>query len=205
MLGAAGAAWGLAADRLAARWPAHEGGTVRRIDWRTLAVVLFGFATGWALLLRWSELRDVAVIAAYLTLLVLLLATDLDQRILPDALTLPMIPAALALLVAGWDPLLAVRELGLASGLAAGVAFPLLLLAGSIVFRGGLGLGDLKLLISVGLFSGVGALLRGLIAASLAFGVVLLFLLALRRVSLRSYVPFGPVIIVAAAIASLAP
>jgi hypothetical protein len=35
--------------------------------------------------------------------------------------------------------------------------------------------------------------------------VVLLVLLGLRRVALRSYVPFGPVIIVAAALAALAP
>ncbi len=154
---------------------------------------------------RWSEPRDVALVAAYVAALVLLLATDLDQRILPDTLTLPLIPAALATLLVGWDPLLAGKEFGLASGLAAGLAFPLLLFAVSAVFRGGLGLGDVKLLVSVGLFSGVSALLRGLLIASLGFGVLLVVLLALRRVALRSYVPFGPVIIVAAAIAAVAP
>ena len=145
------------------------------------------------------------MVAAYVGALVLLLATDLDQRILPDALTLPLIPAALAVLLLGWDPLLAGKEFGLVSGLAAGLAFPLLLFAGSVVFRGGLGLGDVKLLVSVGLFSGVSALLGGLLVASLGFGVLLVVLLALRRVALRSYVPFGPVIIVASAIAALAP
>jgi len=85
------------------------------------------------------------------------------------------------------------------------VAFPLLLFAGSVVFRGGLGLGDVKLLVSVGLLSGVSALLSGLLIASLAFGVILVVLLAVGRVGLRSYVPFGPVIIVAAAIGAVAP
>jgi len=133
-----------------------------------------------------------------------LLATDLDQRLLPDAITLPMIPIALAVLLFGWDPLLANKSLGLPSGLVAGIAFPALLLVGSAVFHGGLGWGDVKLLVSVGLVSGVSALLVSLLVASLAFGVVLVGLLAFRRVGLRSYVPFGPVIIVAAAIAVLA-
>ena len=166
-------------------------------------MVIFGLLAGSALAQRWSEPRDLAVVGVYVAALVLLLATDLDQRILPDVVTLPMIPVALALLVAGWDPLLADKPLGLASGLAAGIAFPLLLAAGSAVFRGGLGSGDVKLLVSVGLFSGLTALFRGLLFASLGFGIVLLVLLVLRRVALRSYVPFGPVIIVAAAVAAL--
>ena len=175
------------------------------MDWRTAVVVLFGAITGAALAMRWSEPRDLAIVAAYVGALVLLLATDLDQRLLPDVVTLPMIPVALVILLLGWDPLLAEKEFGLLSGLAAGVAFPLVLFAGSAVFRGGLGLGDVKLLVSVGLLSGVSALLSGLLIASLAFGVILVVLLAVGRVGLRSYVPFGPVIIVAAAIGAVAP
>ena len=175
------------------------------LDWRTAVVVLFGGIAGAALAVRWIEPRDVVIVAAYVGALVLLLATDLDQRMLPDAVTLPMIPAALVILLLGWDPLLAGKEFGLASGLAAGIAFPLLLFAGSAVLRGGLGLGDVKLLVSVGLVSGVSALLSGLLIASLSFGALLVVLLALGRVALRSYVPFGPVIILAAAIAALAP
>jgi leader peptidase (prepilin peptidase)/N-methyltransferase len=178
-------------------------GPLRPIDWRTLVLVGFGFAAGFGLAYRYAEPRDLAVVGAYLVALTLLLATDLDQRLLPDALTLPMIPAALAVLLFGWDPVLADKALGLPSGLAAGVVFPALLLVGSIVFHGGLGWGDVKLLVSVGLVSGVSALLVSLLAASLAFGVVLVGLLAARRVGLRSYVPFGPVIILAGAIAVL--
>ena len=166
---------------------------------------IFGLLVGWGLTQRWSEPRDLAMVGVYVAALVLLLATDLDQRILPDVVTLPMIPAALVILIAGWDPLLADKPLGVASGLVAGVGFPLLLAVGSAVFRGGLGLGDVKLLVSVGLFSGITALFRGLLFASLGFGLVLVVLLAVRRVALRSYVPFGPVIVVAAAIAALAP
>lgn len=165
----------------------------------------FGFAAGFGLVYRWSQPRDLVLVGLYVAALTLLLATDLDQRLLPDALTLPMIPIALAVLLFGWDPVLSAKALGLASGLVAGIAFPLLLLGGSAVIHGGLGWGDVKLLVSVGLVSGVSALLVSLLVASLAFGLVLVALLASRRVGLRSYVPFGPVIILAAAIAVLAP
>ena len=42
--GILGLAWGLASDRLAARWPAHEDGSVRPIDWRTPVVGVLGAA-----------------------------------------------------------------------------------------------------------------------------------------------------------------
>ena len=196
--------WGFVADRIAARWPAHETSGVRPPDWRTGAVAAFGTLSAAAAAVRWTELRDLALVGAMLAALVLLLATDLDQRLLPDEITLPMIPAALAVLILGWDPLLSGKTLGLLSGLAAGIVFPLLFLAGSTVLRGGLGLGDVKLLVSVGLFAGLTALFRGLLLASLGFGAVLLVLLVTRRLALRSYVPFGPVIIFAAALAAVA-
>jgi len=196
--------WGFVADRVAARWPAHETSGVRPPDWRTGAVAAFGALSAAAAAVRWTELRDLATVGAMLAALVLLLATDLDQRLLPDEITLPMIPAALAVLILGWDPLLSGKTLGLVSGLVAAIVFPLLFLAGSTVLRGGLGLGDVKLLVSVGLFAGLTALFRGLLLASLGFGAVLLVLLVTRRLALRSYVPFGPVIIFAAALAAVA-
>ena len=44
VLGCVGAAWGLLADRIGARWPAHEDRPVRGIDWRTPVVALLGGA-----------------------------------------------------------------------------------------------------------------------------------------------------------------
>jgi leader peptidase (prepilin peptidase)/N-methyltransferase len=168
-------------------------------------VVVFGLAAAALLPVRWSETRDLLLVGLYLATLTVLLATDLDQRILPDALTLPLIPIALAVLLFDWDPLLANKDLGLVSGLAASLVFPALLYAGSAILHGGLGLGDVKLLVGVGLVSGVSRLLGGLLAASLGFGAVLAVLVIGRRIGLRSFVPFGPVIIVAAAVAALAP
>lgn len=201
--GIAGAAWGLLADRIAARWPAHEGGLVRRMDWRTVAVVVGSAVTFALLLARWPDPGDRLVLAVYLAALMVLLATDLDQRLLPDLVTLPLIGYALVVLVLGWDPLVADKELGLASAIAAGVGAPIVLLLTDRLFGGALGMGDVKLAVSLGLMSGVSRLLAGFLVATLVGAVVLLLLMAMGRLGRRSVVPFGPILIGAAVAAAM--
>jgi len=203
--GAAGAVVGLLADRLAARWPEHEMPGVRGIDWRTIVVVALSAAAFSALPLRFSAPRDLALSVAFFAALVVLLATDLDQRLLPDEVTLPLIPIGLAVLLLGWNPVVASKDMALASGLLAGVGAPAFLAATGALFRGSLGMGDLKLAAGLGLACGVSQLVAGFIIASLAAGVILLALLATRRVGLRTAIPFGPILIVAAFLAVLRP
>jgi leader peptidase (prepilin peptidase)/N-methyltransferase len=203
--GAAGAGWGVVADRLSARWPAHAGGVVRGVDWRTLAVVVASALTFALLLARWPATGDRLVLGLYLGALMVLLATDLDQRLLPDVITLPLIPFALVVLVLGLDPLLAGKDLGLVSGLLAGIGAPALLLITDRLFGGGLGMGDVKLAVSIGLMCGVSRLLAGFLLATVAGAAVLLALMALRRVGRRTAVPFGPILIGAGVIASILP
>jgi leader peptidase (prepilin peptidase)/N-methyltransferase len=204
-LGLGGAAYGFLADRLAARWPEHEDGHVRQADWRTALVVVLAGGAFLALPARFSEPRDLAVEAAFFAALVVLLATDLDQRLLPDEITLPLIPAALLVLLIGWNPVLAGKDLGLASGLAAAVLAPLFLGVTGVLFRGALGMGDIKLAVSLGLACGISQLVAGFIVASLAASVVLVALLVSRRLGLRSAIPFGPILILAAFLAVLRP
>jgi len=71
------------------------------------------------------------------------------------------------------------------------------------VLRGQLGWGDLKLAVGLGLMCGVSKLFVGLLFASIGFSVVLIGLIAVRRLSLKSAVPFGPVLIFAALAAVL--
>ncbi len=101
--------------------------------------------------------------------LIVLLATDLDQKILPDWVTLPLIVLTGAWLVAGWSPLLAGKDLGIASGIAAGILAPLFLFVSDRILRGDLGDGDLKLAVSVGLLTGISLLVTGLLVASILF------------------------------------
>jgi leader peptidase (prepilin peptidase)/N-methyltransferase len=200
-----GAIIGFAADRLAARWPAHAGGAIRRMDWRT-AVVTIGAAVAFGLLAaRWTEPRDLAVLGIWFAALTLLLATDLDQRLLPDLVTLPLIPFALIVVLLGWDPLLAGKSLGIVSGIVAGVLAPIGLLVSDRLFGGSLGLGDVKLSVSLGLMCGIYLLIAGFLVASVVFAVVLGVLIVLGRLKLSSHIPFGPILILAGVFAALVP
>ena len=196
IVGVVGAAWGLVADRIGARWPAHEDGRVRAVDWRTLVVALLGAAALAALPLRVTDLGQVLLFGGYFLALTLLLATDLDQRLLPDLVTLPLIGVTLIAAVAGWNPLVT-GQLGWA--VLAALAIPGLLFAVSIPFgTGAIGIGDLKLLVSVGLLTGLARSIAGLVVGALAAGAVIGGLLVLRRVTLRTYIPFGPFLIIGA-------
>ena len=132
-----------------------------------------------------------------------MLATDLDQRLLPDELTLPLIVFAAGVLLINASPALADKSLGLASGIGAGIGAPVLLLVSDRVLGGQLGLGDVKLSISLGLMFGVSALFYGLLIAGVGFSVVLVGLIVARRLSLKSVVPFGPVLVLAGFVAAL--
>jgi leader peptidase (prepilin peptidase)/N-methyltransferase len=190
----AGAAWGLASDRIAVRWPAHdpgEGG--RRPGWRTAVTIGASAVAFGVLAARSPEPATFAIVAAWFAVLVLLFAVDLDQRLLPDVLTFPSIGVAAVLLATGLNPLVRGEEVG---AVAAAIVFPAVLFALSIPFgSGALGLGDVKLMVAAGLVAGFSRTLTGLLAGALLAGVVLAVLVVLRRITLRTYVPFGPFLI----------
>lgn len=194
VLGGVGLLWGLVADRLAAHWPAKASG-VRPVDWRSLVVVLASATAFVVLGLRFAGAAATGVLLGlYVAGLIVLLATDLDQRLLPDAITLPLAGYALVLDLVGASPFLG--SLGLLGAALAAILYPSLLYLLSLPFGpGALGLGDVKLLVSAGLLLGLGRGLVALLAGAIAAGLVIAGLLAIRRISLRSYVPFGPFLI----------
>ena len=202
-----GGLFGLGADRLAARWPVHEDGAVRAPDWRTPAVVLGGAASFGLLAARWSDPLDLAVLGIYVAALIVLLATDLDQKLLPDLITFPLMGYALLVLVLGLNPVLAgksqvlIAEGDLTAVLAA-VAAPALLAVTDRLFRGALGMGDLKLAVSLGLMFGLTQLFVGFLIGTVAFAAVVLALVLTRRVSMKTAVPFGPALIAAGVLAA---
>jgi leader peptidase (prepilin peptidase)/N-methyltransferase len=202
--GVLGAVLGVVFDRLSTRWPDHEDDYHRGWpDWRTVVVAVAGAAVGFAVATRYSEPRDLAILAVYCAALLLLFATDLDQKLLPDMITLPLIVFCGVVLAANWAPPLADKSLSLASGLAAAAGLPIFLFVSDRLLHGDLGAGDLKLAVSVGLMSGVSNAFVGIVAASIGFSALLIVLIALRRLSLKSAVPFGPVLIITGFIAVL--
>jgi prepilin signal peptidase PulO-like enzyme (type II secretory pathway) len=196
VLAAIGLALGLAADRLATRWPEHdeEHPPGRPIDWRTVACGLFGaFALG-SLGNRFADDPvALALFGLWFVTLIVGLATDLDQRILPNILTLPVIPIAVVYALSGQNPLVGSELL---PALAMATIAPAALYVASIPFgEGAFGQGDVKLLVGVGLMSGGIRAFTGVVSGLFAAGIVLAILLALRRITIRTYIPYGPFLI----------
>jgi leader peptidase (prepilin peptidase)/N-methyltransferase len=194
--GLAGLGWGFGADRLAARWPAHEDDSIRPIDWRTPVVVALSAVAFGGTVIRFAESPvELAVVGLYVAALIVLFATDLDQRLLPDVITLPLVAFALLVYVVGASPFVHTVE-DFAWAVGAAVVVPLALFLLAIPFgQGAIGQGDLKLLVSVGLLTGSGKLFYALVAGALMAGLTVAILLFVRRISMKSFVPYGPFLI----------
>lgn len=195
-LGAVGLVLGILSDRLATRWPEHDEETPagRPIGWRTAVCAAFGAFAFAILPTRFAgDPLALALFGAWFATLVVGMATDLDQRLLPDILTLPVIPVALVYAVSGRNPLVGPE---LVPALIVATAVPLVLYLLSIPFgEGAFGIGDVKLLVGVGLMSGAIRAFTGLVSGLLAAGIVLVVLLVTRRVTMKSYIPYGPFLI----------
>ena len=195
-LGIGGALLGFIADRWATRWPEHdeEHPAGRAVDWRTVVCAAVGGVAFGLLPGRFAtDGLAVVLFGAWFVAMIVGLATDLDQRLLPNAVTLPVIPAALAYALTGLDPLVG-RDL--IPALLAAAIIPAVLYLPSIPFgAGAFGLGDVKFLAGMGLMVGGERGLGGTVVGLLLAGVVLLVLLVTRRIGRRSYVPFGPFLI----------
>jgi leader peptidase (prepilin peptidase)/N-methyltransferase len=129
---------------------------------------------------------------------------DLQRHLLPDRLTVPALLCAAVLLglaaVAEGDASAYARAWACAGGM-----FVVYLLL-ALVYPAGLGLGDVKLAASLGLllgWLGWSAAVVGLLAAFVVGGLVGVVLLALRRATRRSAVPFGPSMLLGALVAVL--
>jgi leader peptidase (prepilin peptidase)/N-methyltransferase len=195
-IGGAFAIAGALAERLASIWPPDEARR-RPIGWRTALLALVSGLVAAGVVAR-SQLPWWAT-GGYLVLLALLLvltATDLEQRRLPHLVLDPLIVLAVLFVPfnPGVDPLMAFI------GAAAAVGFLGVLALG---VRGGLALGDLYLVAPIGLMLGWPAIFTALFAAAFLSAGTGLILLATRRAGMRSYIPFGPFLVAGAAIVLL--
>jgi leader peptidase (prepilin peptidase)/N-methyltransferase len=202
VFGAAGLIWGVASDRISARWPAHEDGSVRRVGWRSVVVAVFAVAALAAIPIRFGDPGQRLLFGVYFGVCVLLMATDLDQRLMPDVLTLPLIALGAVALVWGGDSLVSRSPAWMAVLGAIGV--PALLFIASLPFgAGAFGGGDVKFLVAVGLLNGLVRIVLAVFAGAILSGVVIFALLLARRITLKSYVPFGPFLIAGAVWAAM--
>jgi len=196
-----GGIWGIVADRIATRWPEHDEPELpgdRPPGWRTVVNGTIGAVAMGALPGRFDDTAQLALFGAWFLVLTLLLATDLDQRLLPSAITLPLIVVALIVAVSG----VAVDlhdTFGLAGAIGIAIAIPLGMYLISIPFGvDAVGQGDLILLVSVGLFEGLVRTITGIVVGAFLGGVVIAALILTRRVTRRTYIPYGPFLIIGA-------
>ncbi|MGE5559837.1 MAG: prepilin peptidase [Chloroflexota bacterium] len=136
------------------------------------------------------------LVAAWVTIFVGIVAffTDIDSRIIPNALTVPAIIAGLALAAATGR--LASSLLGLA---VCGGGFLIIGLIGA----GKLGGGDIKLAAAIGAILGLKAGAAAVLAGVIAGALIGIALIAFRRATLKSYIPFAPPLTVAAVVVAL--
>jgi leader peptidase (prepilin peptidase) / N-methyltransferase len=137
-----------------------------------------------------------AALPAYLYLAAVGLALaliDLDVKRLPDVLTLPSYPVAVALL--GLAALLGSDSGSFPRAVLGGVAMFGLYFALCFAYPAGMGFGDVKLAGVLGLYTawlGWGVWALGLFLGFFYGGLVSVLLVALRRGGRKTQVPFGP-------------
>ena len=126
---------------------------------------------------------------------------DLDVHRLPDRIVLPSYPVLVVLLaVASWGEADFGALLRAAIGGAALFAFYFVVM---VVYPAGMGFGDAKLAGLLGLalgWIGWGALVVGAFAAFLVGGLLSIALLVTHRATRKSGIPFGPFMVLGAAI-----
>lgn len=135
-----------------------------------------------------------ALHSAWMSVFLLVTVTDLEHRLILNAVMYPAI--ALALAAALFTPDLSWRAV-LIGGVVGFVFFYLAALAGNAFFgSGALGFGDVTLAAFIGLITGFPIVVLALVLGILAGGVITLLLLVTRIRSLRSAVPYGPFLVV---------
>lgn len=193
---------GLVADRAARRFPwtfaeADRGGAVPPPATAAGAALLFALVA-----VRFGPVWELPAFLLLAGVAVLLALIDLRHHLLPDRVVLPAIAAGAVLLtLAG-----VIERDGAAilrAGIAAVVLFAVFLVL-ALVAPSGLGMGDVKLAALLGLYLGwLGwdVVVLGAAAGFVVQAVLALLLLATRRIGLKGELPFGPAMLLGAAVA----
>jgi leader peptidase (prepilin peptidase)/N-methyltransferase len=163
--------------------------------WRMVALPAIGGETPWVYPL-------IAIQLVSLLLLIPVTFIDIDHYIIPDAITIPGIVAALgaALLPGGMTPLESV--LGLLVG---GGSLLLTGLLGEWLFKKkeAMGGGDIKLMAFLGAAWGAKVALLGIVLGSMAGAIIGGLLMALRQLREDRRIPFGPFLAIGTVVAVL--
>lgn len=175
----------------------------QRLLWVELGnAILFAFLY-WHYGLGW----ELALVAVYCCLFITLLLIDLEHGILPNKLVYPGMIIALAIAalgsVFGFEPGDIVGggfQLWIVdAAIGGGIGFLLLLLPG-LLYRGGMGWGDIKLAALIGFVTGFPLVILAMFFAVIVGGLTAVILLLLKIKGRKDAIPFGPFLSLAAMI-----
>ncbi|MFQ5667202.1 MAG: prepilin peptidase [Candidatus Binatia bacterium] len=131
-----------------------------------------------------------AMYTAFVAALIVISFIDLDNQIIPDAISLPGIGVGVLASALGYGPSLLDSVLGVVLG--GGILYAVAVGYEALTGREGMGGGDIKLLAMIGAFLGWTAVLVTLVLGSFTGAVVGITLIAVRGADRRVPIPFGP-------------
>jgi len=138
-----------------------------------------------AVLVQWGDPAEIALDLVFVTMLAVVTLTDLEHRVIPNKVLLVGVALCLAI-AAPTDPG-SLPERAIAAAAAGGLLF-----ATALAYPKGMGLGDVKLAATMGLFLGR-AVAPAILAALLVGSAVGIALIARHGASARKMaIPFGP-------------
>jgi leader peptidase (prepilin peptidase)/N-methyltransferase len=158
------------------------GAVYRRLVVLAAATTFFAII-GW----QYSDGVDMLIVAAYVSVLIICTGTDVLAYRVPNVITYPAILGAIALGTLMPD---ANRGDVWMGGLVTGGVF----LAMSILTRGGMGLGDVKLAFFTGFALGLTLGIPALLITAISGGVIAVFLMVTRIRGRKDPIPYAPFI-----------
>ncbi len=153
----------------------------RRVLWVELGTGLI-FALLWW---RYGLTPELGIMSFYFCLLIIILVIDLERRLILNKIVYPAAAIALIIAVFMSDP-------GLISVLIGGAVGLTIMFLVALVYRGGIGWGDVKMAGLVGLLTGFPLVLVSLFLAVVGGGLTAAVLLLLKIKKRRESIPFGP-------------
>ncbi len=162
------------------------------ISWRYPLVELITAVLTGICWIRFGLSIDGAMALVLTYVLITIAFIDLEHRLIPNVLTLPMI--LIGLLFRGWQG-------EIVAGLLGGVIGGGLLFLVAFFYPRGMGMGDVKFLAMAGVFLGWEKALFVLFAGSFLGLLIMAPLMILKKLNRKTAFPFGPFLVVGALIA----
>jgi leader peptidase (prepilin peptidase)/N-methyltransferase len=178
------------------------------LSWRVFLIEAITAALFGILYWHYGLTAQFGIIIFYFCVFIVILVIDLQHQLILNRIVFPVAVVALLLTILAPQPELLTLApdafLGMpdiaartVSGIAGGAAGLILLLLPALIFRGGMGMGDVKMAALIGLAVGFPRVFVAILGAIVLGGFVAIFLVLSRLRKRKDAIPFGPYLSVA--------